>query len=86
MTEMVMSLLKHVSNIHSWKDGEMVDKCWHEPLDPAAARSKKWLYFGSPAYKVKGTVQAGRRVGTWEGDRWSKDYRLRTIGRKLIGE
>ncbi|KAF4514207.1 UNVERIFIED_CONTAM: hypothetical protein B566_EDAN019252 [Ephemera danica] len=42
LVEKFQSVLNHVRNIHYWKDGKLVHKCEHGPLDETE-RKKKWL-------------------------------------------
>jgi hypothetical protein len=45
-----MSILQHVSNIHSWEGNEVVHACEHDTLDDEEVRTKKWLPHGSPIH------------------------------------
>ena len=59
---MWLSILHHISNIHSCDSADLYHQCAHPPLSNAEARTKKWLTLNSPAHEALKAVVMDRNL------------------------
>ncbi|XP_075714956.1 uncharacterized protein LOC142750071 isoform X2 [Rhinoderma darwinii] len=56
------SVLRHITNCHSWEDGGRYLKCQHPEMMPSDKREVKWLKKDSPSYKALEKVVTSEKV------------------------
>ena len=52
LVEKFISILYHIKNQHTWKDGRKKKKCEHGPLSEIESRKKLWVKGNSEEYRV----------------------------------
>ncbi|KAF4517081.1 hypothetical protein B566_EDAN006400, partial [Ephemera danica] len=58
LIEKFKSVLYHVRNIHTWRDGELVHGCEHEELNPSETKNRKWLGAKKKKYDTRAEYRA----------------------------
>ena len=57
-----ISILHHITNVHSWHTCELFHKCEHAPLTRDEAQKKKWLKAGGPSHKLLQDIVMDKKV------------------------
>ena len=62
LREMWISIIHHITNLHSWNCADVFHECCHPPIPLNVARTKKWLVPGSPPHEALKEVVLGKKL------------------------